>query len=158
MASASAHDDPYGIPPLCREQILEGTWHPEDGVPPGYRVATRANVPRLVAGAVTLGILWFLTVPTVLSASDETAALPALVPLAGPFIAIETTGARELDAYWLLLNGLGQVAGASLLASSVLAPDAVLDRIYDRKAPGVTTHVAPMVGPNRAGLMAGGRV
>ncbi len=112
-------------------------------VPAGYHVETRPRVGLVVSGAVTLGVFYMLSVSVAARAKTSEGRWMA-VPVLGPFAAMGahedpcatkrgTEGAWacvDADPTLELFDGIGQIIGASLLTTglvarrSVLVPDA----------------------------------
>jgi len=117
---------PYA-PPVAKPVAM----NPDDP-PPGYHTESRARSGMVAGGAVMLGISY------VLSAGGAAAALgnndrdyePLFIPVVGPFVALGSTHAlqatndglqqagRVLGAMGLIIDGLVQVTGASLVPTA----------------------------------------
>jgi hypothetical protein len=109
--------------------------YPQPGYPPGYyppgvappayygpqgtygpiKRYRRPNVKAIVSGSVMMGIAWSISTFVALAAGSGYE--PLWVPVAGPFIAIATTGAfdtknqRQDFGVFLVLDGLAQTGG-----------------------------------------------
>lgn len=125
-----------------------------ESVPPGYQLKTRAVRSMVIAGSVTFGATYLvslLTASTVLAAdSDDGKELaPLFAPVVGPFIAIGTAKAEGAGTLWLVLDGLAQTAGAVMLIYGLAA-----DEKYLQRMPQGTALFKPevFVGPKSASL------
>ena len=107
---------------LSGPPVLE-SWHESEPVPPGYRPKTRARTGLIVAGASVLGSLYLTSV---LAAQDSDTTSLA-VPVIGPFLQI-ASGHSESANSLLVVDGLGQVAGAILLLVGLTTTSTVLVR------------------------------
>ncbi|AKT39167.1 hypothetical protein [Chondromyces crocatus] len=107
-------------------------YEPGDPIPQGYALATRPSRALGLAGLLTLGTpyLFSLTVATItlLSGEQDGRTAPLLIPVAGPFIAIETLGAERAGAFWLAADGVMQTLGVLLLAAAFAHEDVYLKR------------------------------
>jgi hypothetical protein len=114
-------------------------WNPREPVPPGYRPVSRARRGLLITGASILGSLYMLAV---LAGGTDKSLTPLYVPVFGPFLQIATghdsgSGANGV----LVLDGLGQTAGAVMLLIAATTTKTVLvrnDLAEVRIAPTVT--------------------
>jgi hypothetical protein len=112
-------------------------WNPRDPIPPGYRPATRSRRGLLITGAAIFGSMYMMSV---LAGGTDSSLTPLYVPVLGPFLQIATghdDGANGL----LMLDGLGQAAGAVMLLIGATTTKTVLvrnDLAEVRIAPTVT--------------------
>jgi hypothetical protein len=109
-------------------------WQEGEPVPPGYHPAQRMRKGSIVAGAVTFGVLYFISVlvaaagTDVANASRSSNDLAGLfVPVIGPFITM-TKSSTAMGDVVLVMDGLGQTAGAILLVYGLTQPQTVLVR------------------------------
>jgi hypothetical protein len=125
-------------------------------VPAGYHVVTRPRIGLVIGGAVTLGVFYMLSV----SAGTRTSGAEGhwlAVPLIGPFGA---AGAHEdacekkrgTEAYigcidvaptFEIVDGLGQIVGASLLFAGLISRKSILVPDAPYRAGGVSFAVLP---------------
>ncbi|EYF08571.1 hypothetical protein [Chondromyces apiculatus] len=101
-------------------------------IPDGYTLEMRARRGLVIAGAVTFGTMYGLSlIGGVQSISDGNGDFGALVvPLVGPFIALATSDASidgELGAV-LVVDGIAQIGGALMLLGGLLSQKKVLIR------------------------------
>jgi hypothetical protein len=151
-------------------------------IPPGYYVRRHEQQGLIIGGAVTFGGLYVASafmgvvlqlgtdlgtslgcIGRSLSASVGQRAnepceskddyVPMLVPLAGPFLAMDTANPDTAGTIALGALGIGQAAGVALLVTGLATRDARLLR-NDVTGSGVT--VTPAVGPGFAGAAVGG--
>jgi hypothetical protein len=103
-----------------------------DPIPPGYRLKTRMRKKLAIAGAATFGGAFILSalVSGMLSSnnsrSDEFGWLS--VPLAGPFITIGTAHSQNAGTAWLVVDGVTQAVGATLLVVGLASHEKYLER------------------------------
>jgi hypothetical protein len=105
----------------------------EDGdpVPPGYVVETSVKRGLVIAGSVTLGSLWVLSIISgaiIVDFGDSDEGWPLFIPVVGPFIAIGTTHSSNSATSSVLLgiNGAGQAAGLAMLIAGLVLENKVL--------------------------------
>lgn len=114
----------------------EMDWEEGAPVPDGYHPATRVRKGPIIAGSVTFGALYLLSVLTAATAQDianssggsrsnPDAAL--YVPGVGPFIQMFNTSSAVGDVI-LAIDGLGQCAGIALLTYGITSPKHVVVR------------------------------
>jgi hypothetical protein len=107
--------------------------HEGEPVPPGYTPVQRTRKGPIVAGAVVFGTLYLFSSAAAAAGADsaqhggsnEVGAL--WIPVAGPFIQMGQTDSA-LGKYMLAIDGIGQAAGAALLAWGLTSPKTVLVR------------------------------
>jgi hypothetical protein len=109
-------------------------WQEGEPLPPGYHPVQRTRKGAIVAGAVTLGILYFVSaliaaVYTDSSNHDHTSnpAAGLFVPVVGPFITMTQSSSATADVF-LVMDGGAQAAGAILLVYGLTSPQTVLVR------------------------------
>jgi hypothetical protein len=109
-------------------------WQEGDPVPPGYHPVQRMRKGAVIAGAVTFGVLYFISVLVAAVGTDaananhsnnDVAGLYA--PVVGPFITMARSSLAIADVF-LVLDGAGQAAGAILLVYGLTSPQTVLVR------------------------------
>jgi hypothetical protein len=111
-----------------------------DVIPPDYTLKTKPDRGLVVSGLVTALVPYGISAlfgAAFLSEGDDDAARvgPMLVPLAGPFITIAMSEDNDrLGTYFLLLDGLAQLAGTAMFATGMLLPDKYLE--HTAKLPG----------------------
>jgi hypothetical protein len=102
-------------------------------VPAGYEVQTRPRMGMAKAGIATFVPLFGLTAlfGGVFLGSESGEAKqygPLIIPVLGPFITIGTSDAEEFGAGFLVVDGLGQLAGAALFIGGLLSEEKYLVR------------------------------
>lgn len=120
----------YFPPPPAELEYDEGM-----AIPPGYRKVERTRTGLVLSGSIVLGVSYAISVSDAFSTEGETGWLA--VPVAGPFIMssqlecdtefrfdCEPSLSREL----LILYGIGQLTGATLLTIGIAATKEVLVR------------------------------
>jgi hypothetical protein len=146
---------PYGPPVTGPEEITD--FDENRPIPAGYTKVSRTRKGLVIAGSVTLGVTYGVTVVVAAIGEDlrktgetTTNFSSLFIPIAGPFLQM-----RETDNYsskWLLAHlGLAQAAGALMLVYGMTSPRVLLVR-NDQ----LSMHVAPMVGPGTSGMMVSG--
>lgn len=120
-------------------------------VPNGYQIKSRAVRSLVVAGSVTFGstyLVSLLTASTVLagSPSDGKQLTPLFAPVVGPFIAVGTAHSSGAGTLLLVLDGLAQTGGAAMLIVGLAAEEKYLQRSAAARLPEVR------VGPGSASL------
>ena len=110
----------------------------EDGepIPPGYHADTRVRSGLVVGGAVTFGVMYLLTV-LVGAAINDASERPygtkgdrgdfLFVPVAGPFLQMTKTDTSSGNTI-LVIDGVAQAAGATMLIVGITSPRTVLVR------------------------------
>lgn len=144
---------PYYYYPPAMNMLPPATLPYEDGesVPHGYQVKTRPVRSLVIAGAVTFGATYLvslLTAATVLAANgaDGKPLTPLFAPVVGPFITIGTVHADGAGSLWLVLDGLAQTAGAVMLVYGLAAEEKYLQRTPQTAAEALL-HPMVLVGP-----------
>ncbi len=109
--------------------------------PPGYYLKLRARRGLIIGGSVTLGSSWLLTsvAGAFLVDSDENGGDFAglFVPVVGPFIVLGTGDPNAFAASLLIMDGLTQTAGLTMLIAAFLEPE----RIWKKQ---IAVDLAPM--------------
>ena len=139
----------YGPPPIqgaspwtfgatpAAEPPLRIDYEPGDAVPRGYAPTTTPRWNLVKAGAATTLTLWGLsmivgsTLDVDRSAPHDAGSrtwAPMFVPVVGPWIAIETGGARDTAAAALVVDGIAQAFGLALVAAGFAMPKRELVR------------------------------
>jgi hypothetical protein len=134
----------YPPPGIAAGPRVIEDWDDGQPVPAGYRVSTKYRTGLIVGGAVTFGVLWFLTaIPSAIAADAEKNGTIALgiIPLAGPFALIPQSGGLISVELLAAIDGLGQLAGAAMLIAGIAAPRKILVRA---DVGGVTLMPKPM--------------
>ncbi|APR75065.1 Hypothetical protein A7982_00411 [Minicystis rosea] len=127
-----------------------------EAVPPGYQVKTRPVRSMVIAGSVTFGATYLvslLTAATVLAADsrDGKQLAPLFAPVVGPFIAIGTTKSEGAGTLWLVLDGVAQTAGAVMLIYGLAAEEKYLQRT-PMTAAEIITHPQVFIGARSASV------
>jgi len=101
--------------------------------PPGYYLKLRARRGLIISGSVTLGSAWLLTsIAGAFLVENDGAGqnfAPLFVPVVGPFIALGTGDPNGFAASVLIMDGLTQTAGLTMLIAAFLEPE----RVWKRK-------------------------
>ena len=131
-------------------------WEEGEPIPPGYHTRVRPNARLVAAGASILGSLYVLSaivgsngVGKCKTRGCRDASL-LLIPLAGPFVRMGV-GRNNLGSEVMLgLNGVVQLAAASMLYVGMTSTTLVLKRDLATASP--TVIVQPYVAGTSAGL------
>jgi hypothetical protein len=129
----------------------------EDGepVPAGYHPVPRMRKGLVVGGAVTFGVLYFISLLVAAANTDaaktdhrssETDAL--YIPAIGPFVQMARTSWATANVF-LALDGLAQAGGIAMFVAGISMPKTVLVR---DASPAPTLHLAPLVARGSTGL------
>jgi hypothetical protein len=109
-------------------------WQAGEPIPRGYHPVKRARTGAIVAGAVTFGSLYMISLLLAAGSTDSANQLQQTnhesglyVPVVGPFITMTQTSTTSGNMA-LLLDGLGQTAGAVLLIWGLTSPQTLLIR------------------------------
>jgi hypothetical protein len=109
-------------------------WNEGEPIPHGYRPTQRTHRGPIIAGSVTFGTLYFFSLLAAAAGTDaaknnggsnDVAWLYA--PAVGPFLAL-TQSPSAVGNMFLIIDGLGQVAGLTLLIWGLTSPMTVLIR------------------------------
>jgi hypothetical protein len=118
---------------LSGPRIITG-WEEGEPIPQGYHLATRARTGMIVAGAVTFGTLYLISLLVASVGSDVASAnggsnqVAALyVPGIGPFIQMFNSSTATGNVV-LAIDGLAQTAGLAMLIYGITTPRTVLVR------------------------------
>ena len=131
-------------------------WDENEPIPPGYRPIPQLRTKLVVAGAVTLGSLWALSAIVGASMNDQNnssygnqgnSGTWLFVPVIGPFAQLFANNSSA-GATILVIDGLGQAAGAAMLITGLTYPKMILVREYA----GVTLRPTPVLGRGNSGL------
>ncbi len=152
---------PYGQPPPYQRKLPDVLPYTEgQTVPPGYVLVERSHLDiAAIGGAIFLlgylpsvyvGALGSAVSSSSTSSSDSDFA-PLYIPVAGPFIAIDSTNASSSGAFWLVVLGVAQAAGAATAITGLAMPPEQL--LYRED---LALRVAPYVGNNGSGLAISG--
>jgi hypothetical protein len=110
-------------------------------VPAGYHVETRPRKGLVVAGAIVFGSLYVISA-SVAGSSKRDGDGFLLIPVFGPFIDLGQRGdscnsnnnaflcssTDSSERFWLVFDGLGQAAGATMLIAGLVAQEKMLER------------------------------
>jgi hypothetical protein len=119
-------------------------WEPGQPIPQGYHAETRTRTGLIVAGAITFGCLYFFSAIAAGIGADNTSKTSYVngqyvttkgenpnaalwVPVVGPFIQMGNTSSATANVF-LVVDGLGQAAGATMLIVGLVSPKNVLVR------------------------------
>ncbi|MEM1033014.1 MAG: hypothetical protein AAGN82_21890 [Myxococcota bacterium] len=136
--------------PACEGLDVISDWHPDEGIPPGYRAQTKIDKTWLYAG---LGVAVAPIVYGPLVASSIGVEDPALqlIPFVGPFVLADRLSGEDGLSLLFVSTGVLQIGGALVALGAVIFPKQLL--IRERFATGETEwSVAPWVSAERAGL------
>lgn len=126
---------PPGYPPYPPAMMFGPSQLPyseNDPIPPGYEINTRPRMGLAKAGIATFVPLYGLSVlfGSVYLGSETGDAKrygAMLIPVVGPFATIGTADADE-GTLFLVLDGIGQITGATLFIAGMLADEKYLAR------------------------------
>jgi hypothetical protein len=113
-------------------------YHDGDPIPPGYHPQQRVRGGLVGGGAGLFGALWLIDV--IIAAADasikqdcnfsltgadictnhKATFWPLWIPVAGPFIAIGTTGSDALGTTFLVIDGLAQAGGVAMIIAGAM--------------------------------------
>lgn len=123
-------DDRARRGPRKRQPPARLKWDEGDPIPPGYAPKSRPNLPLLITGAVLFGVTYLPSLGIAASVEEgDDELIPLAIPLAGPFITIATADAEGAGTFWLAVDGVVQVTGATLFISSFVAKSKFLRRV-----------------------------
>jgi hypothetical protein len=133
-------------------------------VPAGYHLTTRFSKGLFIAGTVTFGSTWLLSVvvagelqnTTTLdctsagcSQASTSKYTPLYVPVVGPFIALGTLSPNGGGTIILLLDGVAQAGGIAMAIAGLASNNHILVR---NEANSLHLHFAPVVTASTVGL------
>jgi hypothetical protein len=123
----------YYYPPVNMLPPAVLPYEEGETVPPGYQIKTRPVRSMVIAGSVTFGstyLVSLLTAATVVASNstDGVKLAPLFAPVIGPFITIGTTKSDGAGTLWLVLDGVAQTAGAVMLIYDLAAEEKFLQR------------------------------
>lgn len=143
---------PAGVPVAAPPQILMVAprtleWEKGEPIPPGYHPSTEVIESLVIAGSVTLGVMWIFggVLPGILgiagcdaidSAGGDIGCAPGfgvlIIPVIGPFISAALFGAdgtlAGAGAAVLVVDGIVQSAGAAMLIAGLVVQNDILLR------------------------------
>jgi len=123
-------------------------------VPAGYHLKEKVRPGPVIAGSVTFGVLWLVSVfaSTIGSALGDEDVRDLWIPVVGPFITIaRVDNSRSTPS--LAIDGAGQAIGIGLLVWGITSPRTVLLR---NDIAGIELHATPMLTNKSAGFGLGG--
>jgi hypothetical protein len=111
----------------------------------------------VIAGAVVFGSIYLTsllagTTAVSIDSSNGSQYGPLFAPVVGPFITIGTAHASGAGTLWLVLDGLGQTAGAAVLVYGLVAEEKYLQYSEPSAALQVLRHPKLFLGPGSAGV------
>ncbi len=84
----------------------------------------------MITGAVLFGVTYLPSLGIAASVDDgDDELIPLAIPLAGPFITMGTAGSEGAGTFWLAVDGVTQITGASLFIASFAARSSFLKRV-----------------------------
>jgi hypothetical protein len=106
-------------------------WDEGQPIPYGYHPETRAKKGLVITGAVLFGVVYLLS--TLVASVDDNSydgnRYSALwIPIIGPFIQLGSNGNASGDNETLVLDGLAQAAGVTMLVLGLAFPRHILVR------------------------------
>jgi hypothetical protein len=127
------------------------------------------NLGLIISGAVMLGVGWIANFLVGLPAGDDpfhsgaepewqTFRYTSFIPIAGPWVQIAVKPTEFDSDYWgmwLIIDGLLQAAGFTMLIAGIATSTSESDETAD--AGGVELMIVPSVSPGHAGLSLAGR-
>jgi hypothetical protein len=120
-------------PPQSGPRMI-ADWQEGEPIPPGYHPAQRMRTGPIIGGAVTLGVLYFISALVAAGYQDwanahneSNPAAGLFIPTVGPFITITQSSSAMADVF-LVIDGAAQSAGAILLVYGLTSPRTVLMR------------------------------
>ena len=126
---------PYYYPPpqaLAPPRTLP--YEEGQAVPPGYHTDTRARKGLVIAGVVTFGSAYLISVLGASTAASDGGRtsdgfVPLFIPVAGPFVTLGTMDKDASGAVPLfILDGVAQVGGVILFIGGLAASESILVR------------------------------
>ena len=132
----------------------------DDGqtVPHGYQLKTRPVRSLEIAGSISFSVTYLtsILVAAPVLANDPTSGkplAPLFAPVVGPFIAVGTAHSNGVGTLWLVLDGLVQTGGATMLILGLAAEEKYLQRSAARLDPlDRIAHPDVLVGPGAASV------
>jgi len=106
-----------------------------DPIPPGYHAETQTRKGLVIGGAVTFGVMYLITVLVAAAMDDVSNSYGSsgssgtllYVPVAGPFLQMTKTETSSGNVA-LVIDGVAQAAGATMLIVGLTSPKTVLVR------------------------------
>lgn len=105
-----------------------------DPIPPGYHADTQVRKGLVIGGAITFGCMYLLSVLVGAAMNDVNSKIGTktngdylFIPVAGPFLQMTRTD-TSLGNTTLVIDGLAQAAGATMLIVGITSPKTVLIR------------------------------
>jgi hypothetical protein len=116
-------------------------WQEGEPIPSGYHPSQRTRRGPIIAGVVTLGVLYFFSALIAAVSQDQAdrdhtsnQAAGLYVPAVGPFITM-TQSPTATEDFFLVLDGVAQTGAAVLLIYGLTSPQTVLVRDNYASAP-----------------------
>lgn len=155
-----AQPQPYYAPPP--QPAYQQPVYAQPAQPAQPRTVTRPNIGLIVSGSVLLGVGWVTNFITGLPAGDDPFTsgsepewdafrVTSLIPVAGPWIQLgvkPTAFSQDYWAPWLIINGLMQVSGVTML---IIGASTSRTETVAAAEPNFRMAFVPQLGPVRAG-------
>ncbi len=175
QSAAQVYAQPQPYPGQQYQQYPQPAYAPQPGYAPQYPAparqphdVTRPNVGLIVSGAVMLGVGWITNIVAGMFAGLElygssssgqwdSFRVSSIIPVAGPWVQLAvkpTSFSNDGWAEWLIIDGLLQLAGATLLVVGVALPQH--ETVYSDRGGDFQLAIVPRVG-DQWGLAAVGR-
>jgi hypothetical protein len=131
--------------------VLTLPYEDGDPIPQGFSVRSRANRSLIIAGSITFGapyIISVLVAATVVSADQNNGGqfAPLFAPVVGPFITIGTAHSEGAGTFWLVFDGLAQAGGVAMFIAGL-----TMEEKYLQRTP-IHASLKPEVIPNPGGM------
>jgi hypothetical protein len=132
MLQGASGYPPPGYPPAMLFMPSRLPYNENERIPPGYEIQTRPRMGMAKAGIATFVPLYGLSAlfgATYLGneKGDSKKYGPMIIPVIGPFATIGTADTDEAT-FILVLDGVGQLAGAALFIAGMLSDEKYLTR------------------------------
>ena len=148
---------PPGYPPQYygptdnRPAVID--YEEDQAIPEGYHLRTRVRRGLVGGGAGVFGGLWLISVLVGATGSADYGSddrwVPLFIPIGGPFAAIDTLRSDSLGTLALVLDGVGQIGGLTMLIIGIAVPQKQLVRDNLAKS---TFTIAPTFTGNGLGV------
>ena len=146
---------PSGPPPQYSAPRTITDYDEGDPIPRGYHPVEHVRKGLIVGGAVTFGVLYFLSLLVAAGNTDyanrnnTTSQTDALyIPAIGPFV--QMTKSSATANVFLAIDGIAQTGGLIMLVGGIAAPKTVLVRDEAMRTPRLMA--SPIFGPRMQGM------